>query len=104
MFIPALWSPAGKWLTSRLLLVMFIVFVTFPCGILGQVWYLIVSFPDFCRLVYFTKQYCIEGLVYLYKGNQLLSNIGRFSIGWQFVRETTSVILNMLSIILSVAE
>ena len=22
------------------------VFVTFPCGILGQVWYLIVSFPD----------------------------------------------------------
>ena len=25
------------------------VFVTFPCGILGQVWYLIVSFPDLCR-------------------------------------------------------
>ena len=25
-------------------------FVTFPCGILGQVWYLIVSFPDICRL------------------------------------------------------
>ena len=22
------------------------IFVTFPCGILGQVWYLIVSFPD----------------------------------------------------------
>ena len=22
------------------------VFVTFPCGILGQVWYLIVSIPD----------------------------------------------------------
>ena len=22
------------------------VFFTFPCGILGQVWYLIVSFPD----------------------------------------------------------
>ena len=29
------------------------VFVTFPCGILGQVWYLIVSFPDLCRLSYF---------------------------------------------------
>ena len=28
-------------------------FVTFPCGILGQVWYLIVSFPDLCRLSYF---------------------------------------------------
>ena len=24
--------------------------VTFPCGILGQVWYLIVSIPDLCRL------------------------------------------------------
>ena len=47
LFIAALMSPAGKGLTSWLLLVMFIVFfVTFPCGILGQVWYLIVSFPD----------------------------------------------------------
>ena len=26
------------------------IFVTFPCGILGQVWYLIVSFPDLCFL------------------------------------------------------
>ena len=29
------------------------IFVTFPCGILGQVWYLIVSFPDLCLLSYF---------------------------------------------------
>ena len=51
LFIAALWSPVGKGLTSWLLLVMFIVFfVTFPCGILVQVWYLIVSFPDLCRL------------------------------------------------------
>ena len=28
------------------------VFVTFPCGILGQVWYLIVSIPDLCSLSY----------------------------------------------------
>ena len=26
---------------------VYCIFVTFPCGILGQVWYLIVSFPDF---------------------------------------------------------
>ena len=53
LFIAALWSPAGKGLTSWLLLVMFIVFlVTFPCGILGQVWYLIVLFPDLCHLSY----------------------------------------------------
>ena len=31
-------------------------FVTFPRGILGQVLYLIVSFPDRCRLSYFL--YC----------------------------------------------
>ena len=28
------------------------VFVTFPFGILCQVWYLIVSIPDFCHLSY----------------------------------------------------
>ena len=32
------------------------VFVTFPCGILGQVWYLIVSKPDFWHLSYFAVQ------------------------------------------------
>ena len=44
LFIAALWSPAGKGLTSWLLLVMFIYFVPLTCGILVQVWYLIVSF------------------------------------------------------------
>ena len=28
------------------------VFITFPCGIMGQVWYLIVSFPDLRRRSY----------------------------------------------------
>ena len=32
---------------------VYCIFVTFPCGILGQVWYLFVSFPDLCRLNYF---------------------------------------------------
>ena len=54
LFIAALWSPAGKGLASWLLFVMFgCVFVTFPCGILGQVWYLIVLISDLCRLSYF---------------------------------------------------
>ena len=53
-FIAALWSPAGKGLTSWLSFVMFnCVFATFPCGILGQVWYLIVSIPDLCPISYF---------------------------------------------------
>ena len=53
LFIAALWSPAEKGLTSWLLCVMSNCdFVTFPCGILGQVWYLIVLIPDLCRLSY----------------------------------------------------
>ena len=53
LFIAAVWLPAGKGLSSWLLFVMFnCVFITFPCGILGQVWYLIVSFPDLCSLSY----------------------------------------------------
>ena len=54
LFICALWSPAGKGLTSWLSFVVFnFEFVTFPCGILGQVRYLIVSIPDLCTLTYF---------------------------------------------------
>ena len=51
LFIAALWPPAGNELSSWLLFVMFnCVFVTFSCGILGQVWYLIVSISDLCHL------------------------------------------------------
>ena len=57
LFIAALWSAAGKGLTSRLKKIVgdvYCIFVTFlVCGILGQVWYLIVSFPDLCCLSYF---------------------------------------------------
>ena len=42
------WGRAGL---LALLYVMFsCVFVTFPCGVLGQVWYLIVSIPHLCIL------------------------------------------------------
>ena len=41
-------------MTSWLSYVMFnCVFVTFPCGILGQVWYFNVSIPDLYLLSYF---------------------------------------------------
>ena len=54
----ALWSPAGKGLTSWLLFLMSNCdFVIFPCGILGQVWYLIVLIPDLCSLSYFKQLY-----------------------------------------------
>ena len=52
LFICALLSPAGKGLTAWL---SFVVsnceFVTFPIGILGQVWYLIVSILTFAPLL-----------------------------------------------------
>ena len=32
---------------------VYCIFVTFPCVILGQVWYLNISFTDLCHLFYF---------------------------------------------------
>ena len=54
LLIAALWSPAGKG-ADLLAFVgdIYLFFGTFPCGILGQVWYLIVSFSDLCHLSYF---------------------------------------------------
>ena len=54
LFVCALWSLAGKGLTSWL---SFVVsnceFVTFPLVSWVWVWYLIVSTPDLCTLTYF---------------------------------------------------
>ena len=49
LIIAALSSPAVEGLTSWLsFVVLNCVFVTFPCGIPGRMWYLIVSVPDLC--------------------------------------------------------
>ena len=57
LFICALWSPAGKGLTSWLSFVVSTVSLSLsPVGILGQVWYLIVSIPDLCTLTYFHRR------------------------------------------------
>ena len=51
LFICALWWPTGKGLTSWLSVFVYnCEFIIFPIGILGQVWYLIVSIPDLCTL------------------------------------------------------
>ena len=53
LFIAALWPPARNGLTSWLSFVMFnCVLVTFPFGVQGQVWFLIVSIPDLCHISY----------------------------------------------------
>ena len=50
-FVVTCWERADL---LALLFVMFsCVFVTFPYGILGQVWYFIVWIPDLCPLPYF---------------------------------------------------
>ena len=57
LFITALWSHAGKGLTSWLLFVMFnYVFVIFLRGILGQVWN---SIPDLCLISFFISLWSI---------------------------------------------
>ena len=38
-------------------------FVTFPCGILGQMWYLIVLIPDLCRLSHFNCALAVTWLL-----------------------------------------
>ena len=63
LFICASWSPAGKGLTSWLSFVVSSVSCHFPIGILGQVWYLIVSIPDLCNLTYFYKSLPSECLL-----------------------------------------
>ena len=70
LFIVALWSPAGKGLTSWLSFVM----SNFPIGILGQVWYLIVSILDLCPLSYFEPAW--NGLYPPYGGLKSLAFFG----------------------------
>ena len=64
--------PMGKgWPLCSLLSMMFsCVFVTFPCGVLGQVWYLIVSISYLCLFSYFYN-----------KAFRLLHNIDNISQG-----------------------
>ena len=47
------WKMAN--LFALLCVVFSCVFVTFPYGVLGQAWYLIVSIPDLCLLRYFEQ-------------------------------------------------
>ena len=47
------WEMANLLALLQYVMCFFVCFVTFSCGALGQVWYLIVSIPDLCRLTYF---------------------------------------------------
>ena len=42
---------------------VYCIFVAFPCSVLGQVWYLIVSFPDLCLLfTLYLSQFLLPGI------------------------------------------
>ena len=50
-----------RWERADLLAPVFgvkLCFVTFPCGILGEVWYLIVSIPALCPILLLLKRNC----------------------------------------------
>ena len=49
--------PCGRLLGKLSFVMSNFVFVTFSCGILGQVWYFIVSNPDLCHLSYFVPKF-----------------------------------------------
>ena len=69
-------------------------FVTFPFGILGQVWYLIVSIPDPCCLSYFHAN---QTSMCLYPHHLLWSlSWGNFVEGFQsfFSRRTFFLVQN----------
>ena len=51
--------------------VVYCVFDTFPCGVLGQMWYLIVSIPHLCLLPYSAtklslKCFDVDGSYFVY--------------------------------------
>ena len=54
------------------------VFVTFSCGVLGQVWYLNVSIPDICLLTYFETSIAFISFLYnRFKFNDICTFIRR---------------------------
>ena len=72
---------------ALLCVMIYCVFVTSPCGVLGQVWCLIVLIPDLCLLSYFH-------IVYLLTVLSLYLNCGIFLHIKSFL--TNQYILNAL--------
>ena len=54
----------------------------FPIGILGQVWYLIVSIPDLCNLTYFYLERTSKSFQSARPSGRVLKSAGEISIFW----------------------
>ena len=61
LFLAALWSPAGKGLTSWHFCDVFVLLSLSHMVPQGQVWYLIVLISDLCLLLYFV-QYMVSNV------------------------------------------
>ena len=87
-------DPAGKGLISWLSFVMSnCEVVTFPVGVLGQVWCLIVSIPDLCPLSYVY----IHLLLLLIKIRQLaVTDLGMFTDIITKISQTLTLPLNII--------
>ena len=48
---------------------VFLCFVTFPCVVLGQVWYLIVSIPDLCNLTFIYTLFQFSTIFQIHQNN-----------------------------------
>ena len=67
--------PSGHLLGNGLFVMSNCDFVTFPCGILGEVWYLIVLIPDLCRLSYFARNTLSTTVSKFVEGKQLFYTV-----------------------------
>ena len=65
------------WKRANLLALLYVmfscVFDTFPCGVLGQVWYLIVLIPDLHLLPYLNKVCCKGTALYIVREHAVTS-------------------------------
>ena len=92
LFIADLWSPAGKGLTFWLSVWdVLLCFVTFTCGILGQVWSLIVSIPDLCHLSYTVTLLHMSELIGLktdltQETNKTKHNLNKYYLDINYIR------------------
>ena len=78
-------------LLALLYVMFYCVFVTFPCGVLGHVWCLIVSIPDLCLLSYFAL--CTDNLLTRYMKSLNLPSMPL----WMFTCDIFEAIYNFSS-------
>ena len=68
----------------------------FPIGILGQVWYLIVSIPDLCNLTYFVVQLLFSLFFFFLKNNIFISLLLPLKVFWWVYVYTLKLVLSLL--------